>query len=262
MLSGSVARNTTSTHLGRRRSSSLPTDLTSAATPQPERGVELASLERATASLSKACGGFARRARGWYPVQAAGSVETPYGKTGLFDILSQIRRQCKAYGVVDLTASVTRARGKVKQAVSTSNQHRADELADRLMTEWLGGINLTYPADFLLHAVSTGGETLGFRMSDIFALICARIKVRSEHATNVGFYAGKANQEAKICERGVACAIQCSERTSPSEDGVTPAQSNADGLMLPETRCANCSLKQQMRLVHTGDGARPLFCGL
>eukprot|EP00966_Prymnesium_polylepis_P065824 1527348-Prymnesium_polylepis.1 len=60
------------------------------------------------------------------------------------------------------------------------------------MTEWLGGVKLAYPADFLLHAVSTGGETLGFRMSDIFALICVRIKVRSEHATNVGFYAGKA----------------------------------------------------------------------
>eukprot|EP00966_Prymnesium_polylepis_P251793 5820956-Prymnesium_polylepis.1 len=64
MLSGSVARHAASTHFGRRRSSSLPTDLTSASTPQPERGVELASLERATASLSKACGGFARRARG------------------------------------------------------------------------------------------------------------------------------------------------------------------------------------------------------
>ena len=222
------------------------------------------SVAEASLSLKKACGGVARRARGWHPVEATGKLETAYTKTGLFDILSQIRRQCKVFDIADITAAdiVRQARGKVKQAVSTPNLNRADELADREMTEWLGGLNPSFAADELLLTIAAAGECLGLRMSDIYALIRARLEELSEHVMRIGFFAGKANQEAKVCHRGVACSIHCPERAAPSEDGVSAVSTNEDGLALPETRCSKCLLKRLLSHTEEGDAAKPVFCGL
>jgi hypothetical protein len=220
-----------------------------------------AALEIAQASI-----GRVSRARGGRAVDGIGQAETPYVRTSLADILSQVRRQCTAFQVTDLTAGIKGTRRKAKRMCLAAHRFRAEELDAPRMSDFLTGLNRSYAPDHFLSGVCGFGSLNGPRQSCLFTMQQKDVTPapRSTGGSDVAFGAAKANQDDEVSVRGSSHCMPCRMRRTDvhgfSEE--TAYDRLPNGMIMPETACSNCALRASLSLVDDGDVYRPAWCGL
>ena len=202
-------------------------------------------------------------------------VELPWVKKSLKVVLQDIAdHEAKHVGAgarLRTQERVMEARKRASNRLGADNANRAIPLDDTLQSEGWMCFDKRYPADMTMMAKTAHGEVLAPRYSDVFIMLRSHFK---RLARNAGYewsrFSGKNNQEVQRRRRLLAHARSC-PRVQTGDTSLTARETcvewdpelrmcwrdeaglhEREGSLLPETRCAACSLEHLWSL-HDGD---------